>query len=282
MKKVPYSKNREAIYDLLTRAKRYHCNSHSVHELDAEPLLHAVRLRREAGRPVRFHAYLVKATSLVMQRFPRLNHHLFHTPLGKREVDFEEIACNLIMLREDDGEEVLLPVVIERSDQLSVDEISDVLTYHLTTPLNELPQIQGVQKLKRLPRPALKLFSFLSRSSPRFYRRFFGTYGMSSLIPEGPDGPMMVDLGQVTHTVHNTAAAFVPTALGPRPRMVGDRVEIRPTLTMMLGIDHYVVDGHDGVRCMAYLNKLLLQPGKLDPVLADLQPQISPVSSPSR
>src|SRR5690606_32360844 len=83
VKKVPYSKNREAIHDLLTRAKRYHCNSHSVHELDAEPLLSALRLRREAGRPVRFHAYLVKATSLLMKRFPRLNHHLFHTPLGK-------------------------------------------------------------------------------------------------------------------------------------------------------------------------------------------------------
>ena len=264
MKLVPFSRNREAIYDLLSRAKRYHATTSVLLEPDVTALLAALAARRAAGRPLGLLACLVKATSLLLAEHRRLNHHLFHGLFRKYVVDFERVACNLVMLRTaDTGERILLPVVIERSDELSLDEIQGVITHHLRTPLGELPQIQALERLKRLPRFVLSLFSYRCRSDHRFYRRFFGTYGLSPLFAEDDGGVREGQPGVPTHSISNTCSAFFPSGVADKAVVMDGQVVVRKKLAMMFSADHFLVDGHDILFAALALERLLADPSRL-------------------
>ncbi len=260
---VPFTKNREVIYGLLKRARRNHCTCSSQHDFDVTELIAMLDEYRAAGEPMSINAVLIRATSLLLQRFPRLNHHLFYGILRKYEVDFEQICCNVILLRKDGDEMILLPLLIENSDQLSVREIDAILTHHRTAPLESLPSIQGMQKLKRMPLVALKAFSFLARSNHRFYRKFFGTYGYSSLLMEGPKGVRMVDNGVASQSAANTCTGFLPCRVADRAVVVDGEIVVRKLLTMTILMDHYLVDGQDVLLATRYLNQLLTHPEEL-------------------
>lgn len=264
MRVVPFTKNREAIYDLLARAKRFHATLSTNLDFDVTELLEAIARGRAAGRQVGFLAALVKATGLVLRRHPRLNHHLFHGLFRKVEVDFEEIACQIVILRQaPHGEKVLLPVVIPGSDALSVDEIQAILHHHQTAPLETLPQIAAVERYKRLPRALMKVFSYKCRSDPRFYRRYFGTYAISPLLVE-EDGIVKESvLCRSAHSISNVCCAFFPLAVGDQPAVVDGQVTSRKILSIMMACDHYLVDGHDLFFAGHYLRLLLERPGRL-------------------
>ncbi len=262
-KVVPFTKNREVIYGLLKRARRYHCTCSSQHQIDVTDLIGVLEQYRAAGEPLSINAVLIRATSLMLKRYPRLNHHLFHGLVRKYEVDFEDICCNVIMLRRENRESILLPVLIENSDRLSVREIDDILTYHQKTPLAQLPQIQGIQKMKRMPRVALKAFSYLARSNHRFYRKFFGTYGYSSMLLENDAGIRYDDNGIVAQSAANTATGFLPASIADQAVVVNGEVTVRKILNITVLMDHYVVDGHEMLMAIRYLTKLLTTPSKL-------------------
>ncbi len=290
---IPFTKNRQAIYDLLTRAKRFHCPISGTYEYDATDLLAAIERARTAGRAVGLTACLVRATSLVLERYPRLNHHLFHGLFRKVEVEWDEIACNLIVMREDDAtrERVLFPVVIPGSNRLTLEEIHAVIKRHKEAKLDDLPQIQAMRRLERLPRLLLKYASYKIRSDPRFYRRHFGTYGLSSLVTQGFGGV-------AGHAVANTAASFFPGTIADRPRAVAGEVVVRKVLSVMIVADHYLLDGQDILEAMAYLRDLLERPAALgletstrgasggsgegDDLTASTRDRTIPASSPGR
>jgi hypothetical protein len=260
---VPFSRNRDTIYDFLSRAKRFHCTITSLHEIDVTELSVSLARCRAAGRPVSFLAAFVKATGMTIARYPRLNHHLFHGLWRKVVVDFEEIVCTLIVLRKDAGELSLLPVNIDRPHERSVEDITDLIAHHRRSPLESLPQFQGIQKMKKLPRPAMHVFSFLCRSNPRFYRKFFGTYGVSPLLMEDDDGVIEGRPGAPTGAFANTCTAFIPAAVADHPRVVDGAVVVRKMLTTLMALDHYLVDGHDGFLAVRHLDKLLGEPARL-------------------
>ena len=70
---------------------------------------------------------------------------------------------------------ILLPIVLRDSNRMDLEEIHAIVHRHRTAPLGELPQAAALERLKRLPTVALQLVSYLTRSSPRFYERYFGT-----------------------------------------------------------------------------------------------------------
>ena len=260
---VPFTKNREVIYGLLKRARRNHCTCSSQHEIDVTELVEILDEYRAAGTPISINAVLIRATSLLLKRFPRLNHHLFHGVLRKYEVDFEQICCNAILLRKDGDEMILLPLLIENSDKLSVEEIDRILTHNKTAPLQQLPQIQGMQKLKKMPLVALKAFGFLARSNHRFYRKFFGTYGYSSMLMEGGRGIRLGDNGVAAQSAANTCTGFLPCSIAEKAIVIDGEVVVRKMLTMTVLMDHYLVDGQDMLVATRYLDQLLTHPERL-------------------
>ena len=242
----------------MTRAKRFHCPVSTGWEFDVERLCAARKQVRVDGRQLSMAACVVKATSLLQERHPRFNRHLFHSLFGRRfEVAFEEIACTLVVLRRDaQGERMLFPLLIPRSNELSVVEIQRLIDKHKYSPLDELPQVRALERVKRLPRAALSYFSFKARSDPEFYLKYFGTFGVSQMAA-GSFGPV------AGHTIANTASAFLIGPLAERPHVKGGELTTRKTLGIMLVADHYVLDGVDILEGMRSMGKLLRDPSAL-------------------
>ena len=254
---VPISRNRHFIMDLLSRARRFHCPVSTAWQFDVTALDACRLATRVDGRVLSMTACLIKATSLVLRAFPRFNHHLFSGLFGRYEVAFDTICCTVIVMRRGaGGERILLPLRIENSDVLGVEEIQRLLDRHRYAPLEELEQFRAIEPLKRLPRLALSLFSFMARSDHRFYRRHFGTYGISEMAV-GSFGP------RGGHVLANTAAAFV---IGPlfdgvaTGQGCGAR---RKFQGLTLVADHYILDGIDMLMGMRALESLLAHPDRL-------------------
>lgn len=254
---VPFTKNREVVYDLLTRAKRFHCPVTTTWELDVEALEAARRRVRVNGRVLGLTACLARATALTVERHPKLNHHLFHGLLRKYEVAFEEIRCQLVIVRRTPSRErILLPLIIERANERSAVEIQEVVDHHRFAPLEELPQFAAFERLKRLPRFVLSWLSYKVRSDHRVYARYFGTYGLSTLTGRGV-GPL------ATSTYANTCAAFVVGGVTERAQVRGGQVVAAKVLPVAFVTDHYLLDGLDMVEPMTTLRALLRDPTRL-------------------
>ncbi len=250
MRTVPFTRNRELVYGLLTRAKKFHAPISIVLKMDVGELLTSLEREHDEGRRISLLAYLVKATSMLLEKHPRLNHHLFHGLVRKFEVDFEEVSCNLVILRRDPGgERIVLPVVMRDSNRRSLEEINQELLRYRRTPLAELAEIKAIQRAKEMPLVAMKYFSFKCRSDPRFYRRYFGTYGMSSVLHDSGGGRVALNQGRgvLSQAYANTGAAFLPTSVTEEPRVVGGEVRACRMLTMTTMIDHHLIDGHEAL-----------------------------------
>jgi len=199
-----------------------------------------------------------------MERYPRLNQHLFHGPLGKHIVDFEEIVCTLVLLRGHGRELVALPVNIEAPHEHSLEEIHAIIAHHRDAPLDQLPQLVHLRRIEKLPRPAMRLLGYLCRASHRVYRTFFGTYGVSPLLMESDDGVVESRPGAPTFALADTSTTFWPASIADHPRVVDGQIVPRKVLTMMLALDHYLVDGHDGFEGIRYLEQILGDPSRLE------------------
>jgi pyruvate/2-oxoglutarate dehydrogenase complex dihydrolipoamide acyltransferase (E2) component len=257
MQIVRFSPNREFLADQLMRAKRFHCSVNLVYEFDLTDTLVALDEARRAGREVGLMALLVKATALLMEKHPRLNRHVFHRMFHRAEVAFEHISCTLIVGRQGPaGEELLFPVLIRDTHRLTIAEIHRVILLHKHQELSDLPQMAGFRRIQRMSWLARKYFSYKARSDPRFYERYFGTYGLSSNLRHGW-GP----IGGAA--VANTAVAFVPGALRDLPGVIAGEIRVRRVLSMGLILDHYLLDGAEVARAMDDLRPMLESPALL-------------------
>ena len=121
----------------------------------------------------------MKATGLVLERHPRLNRHVFHRGFRRLEATFDEVSCTLVIRREGpNGEEVLFPVLIRTPDRLSIPEIHRVIRHHRERH-GAIPQMAAIRRIQRMSWLGRKYFSYKARSDPRFYARYYGSYGLS-------------------------------------------------------------------------------------------------------
>lgn len=254
-RQVKFTPHRQVVYDMLSRARRFHAPVTGCIEVDMTEARSRIRQERRAGRRLGLVAYLTRATALTIQRHDSLQRHLFTTWYGRpKEVVFDAIDCTLIVARRGpQGEEFLLPVLLRQVDTLTVDEIHATVQRYRTQRLDSLEEMQAFERIKRAPRVALSWFSYKARSDPAFYQRYFGTYGLSSMMDVGGSGNSLA-------TVANTAVAFLPGTLKERPWVVQGQVVPRSILNLAMVFDHYLVDGAEGLRVARTLSQLLEHP----------------------
>ncbi len=261
MKVTPFSKNRELIGDQLTRARDYHLGVSANQELDVTELLPVLEAAKQSGFPVTLVSYFIWATGQAVAKEPRINRHCFHGFFRRYEVDFEEVSCTTVVARKgDDGEEILLPLLLRNIDRMTLRGVGEALREAKTAPLASLPQFAAIQRVKSAPLLLLRWFSYKARTDPHFYIQHFGTYGVSSNLSK--------DHGSVGgHTAGNTGCAFIPGTLRQVPRVVDGAVVPRWVLHAVLLADHYVLDGADIARGAEALRLLLEDPRVLEAAL---------------
>jgi len=251
LKIIPFTRNRQFITEHLQRAKKFHCPITGVFEFDVTDLLLRLDQERSKGRSVSLVSTLVKATAMVMEQNPRMNHHLFKKWFKWFEVEFDHVSCTLVVLREGaNGEEVLFPILIRDANSMSVEEIYELIKWHKTAAMEEIPQVKAFQQIKKMSWLKMKLFNYKARSDPKFYEKYFGTYGLSSMV--------RYDWGGIAgNGIANTASGFVPAIIRDMPVARDGEVQIRKIMNMAIVADHFILDGGDIDRGMNTLRPLL-------------------------
>ncbi len=130
-KKIAPSANRRTVYHFVRRAHLHHANCTTVYELDVTELVAALAAEKARGGAASLTAVLTKATALVLERYPRLNRHLFHGLFGRYEYQPDGVHCAVLVKRVlDDGEEVLFPAVVHDAPTKSLAEIDAIIKHH--------------------------------------------------------------------------------------------------------------------------------------------------------
>jgi pyruvate/2-oxoglutarate dehydrogenase complex dihydrolipoamide acyltransferase (E2) component len=248
------SSNRTFIYHLLQRAQRYHCPITSTAHWDVTDTLARIERDRARGRSVGFVSFFIKATGLVLQKHPRFNDRLFHRWFRRpRTVRFDEISCNTVVARDGPGgEEILLPAVLRKVDQMSVEAIQDEIRRYKMTPLGDLPIVRDLGKISVMPRWLIRLMHRRFLRDPKFLIEKVGTYGVSALPHKNS--------GAVSHFTPVTQTSFFPTNFEDRVVPIEGQPTVRTMVVCAVVADHFVVDGLDLQRMGMDLKAMIEDP----------------------
>ena len=251
-----FSKQRLVVYDLLNRAKRHHCTVTGAFEWDVTDTLDRISALQASGDPISLTSFMVKATATILERHPRLNDRVFYGMRGPRRVRFDEISCNLVLLREGQaGQQLIMPVVLRHVNRRTIHEISQEIHELQTQPLEALAPMKMRSKLKRVPRMALRFFDYKVRTDPGFYEKRFGTYALSALLHH--------DSGAIGGTPVTTQTCFYPTNIQQRPVVRDGEIVIRQMMLFGLAVDHFIVDGLESLTAARELKTLIEDPSEL-------------------
>lgn len=250
------SKNRVFIYHFLRRTQRFNCPISGTFHFDVTDLLQAIQKARSDGRRIGMVACLTRATAKAMEANPRLNNRIFHGLFGKREVSFDHIHCGMLAGRKDnEGEDILIPVIIPNANELSVDEIHSLIKDNKSKPLEELDAYNALEKARNLPRFIIPLVHYLFRASPKLGASKSSTYGISSIMQEGSK--------MVSSSAPANQTTFFPVSLGEQAVAYKGEVAVRTIMAITICVDHFLVDGMDAQRCGETLQEYLENPEKL-------------------
>ena len=252
----PLSNNRVFIYHLLKRMLRFNCPMSGTFHFDVTDLYNKINDLKKEGYSIGLVSCLVKATSLSIEKFPRMNNRIFHTLLGKKEVSYDSINCGVAATRIDPlGEEVIIPIILRGSNKLSIQEIHNQIKENKTLPVEKLESYEWLQKSRRLPRFLIPFVHYLFRSNPKFSAKNSSTYAISSIMEK--------DSSLVSSHSPANQTTFFPISLKDQAMVHNGEVKPRKVLAVTFCVDHFLVDGMDVQRCGNYLKNFLENPKNL-------------------
>lgn len=223
---------------------------------DVTELYERIKDLKKEGYSVGLVSCLVKATSLSIENFPRMNNRIFHTLLGKKEVHYNSINCGLAATRLDPkGEEVIIPIILRGSNKLSIQDIHKQIKNNKTLPIESLESYEWLQKSRRLPRFLIPFVHYLFRSYPKFSAKNSSTFAISSIMEK--DSSMVSSHSPANQTT------FFPISLKDQAVVHNGEIKPRKILALTFCVDHFLVDGMDVQRCGSILKKYLEEPTSL-------------------
>ncbi|TNE84966.1 MAG: hypothetical protein EP330_26535 [Deltaproteobacteria bacterium] len=249
------STRRLVIYDLLKRTREYHFPTLGIFEWDITDTQAHIEALRDRGVMVNLASLMVKATATVMRDNERLRTRMFHGVRGPFEATFDEVSCNLVILRDTDKGPLLFPAVLRHVDELDIVAIAAKIRSLKTDPLDQLDEAQQMRKLKNVPRVLTRLHDFKVRSDPKYFIERFGTYGMSTTTHE--------ESGLVGGVALGPGTTFYPSRIGPRPHVVDGELAVRTMVLFGVCVDHQISDGMEQIAVGKQLKRLIEEPEHL-------------------
>jgi pyruvate/2-oxoglutarate dehydrogenase complex dihydrolipoamide acyltransferase (E2) component len=241
------------------RSRRYHANIGGTCAIDVTDLMAKLQVEKDKGTPIGLVPVLIKATAKVMKRHPKLNRQFFQGLVRRYEVQFNEANCATIVRRTTpDGQDVLINVTFLRADEMDVRDIAKKIRHCQTAPLEQIPEYQLMSRLLKMPSALRAWFSFKARSDHKFIAKNIpATYGLSSFA-----GGSRVAFTP-TQTISPYCATFFPSSVTDRPWVVDGQIQVRKILEINMTLDHYLIDGGDGVTALSQLAEILSRPEML-------------------
>lgn len=201
---------------------------------------------KAAGHKVTITALLIKAIAIAQHKHPTTRTQML--PNG-RLVQFNNIEAQFTVERFVNDQPGLFFGRIRKPDQRPVIEITEELRVYGTEPIEDVPQLAIEHKFSQYPHWLRQLIIYFGTRIPAMRLRYMGaTFGLSSLGKYGARN--LISPSVIT-------SMFCIGEVEKRPMVVGDEIEIRPQLSIVLNFDHRVMDGASAARFMADVIALL-------------------------
>lgn len=247
-KVVKFPKTRVASIDVYATGLNKH-HVAALIEIDITKSREKIKKYKKEINKISFTAWLIKAISLTIKDHESAAAFL----KDKRNlIIFNDINISILVEKELNGYKIPIPLIIEKSQQKSIElitkEISDAKNKELTET-----DIVLEKKSKKLER----IYYLL----PGFIRRYFWRFMLKH--------PLFAfnKMGNVAITsigmIGNVKGWFIPKSIHPicfgtsnltkKPIIVNDKIEIREILNMTILLDHDVIDGAPMARFISKL-----------------------------
>ena len=208
---------------------------------------------RRSGRKVSFNGWIIRAISKAIELHPEAAAYLCSR---KKLVTFRNINVSIIVEKEVDGKKVPIPLIIEKANEKSTEEITreievakDKALTKNDIVLNDKPKFYE-RLYYRLPGTFRRTFWRILLQNPEIaYKK------MGNVVVTSP-GMMGTIKGWFIHkTVH--PLSFGIGSVLKKPVVIGDEVKVREILNMTVLIDHDVIDGAPMVRFLNDLTRFI-------------------------
>jgi pyruvate/2-oxoglutarate dehydrogenase complex dihydrolipoamide acyltransferase (E2) component len=217
------------------------------------------KLRKE-GTNISFNAWLLKAISRALEKYPEASSFLY----SKRKlITFNDHNISFLIEKKVGDQRVPLPVVIERVNWKTALDI--------TREIENAKKLGGTEKDIVLARRS-KVYERLYYHLPGFLRRRVWRYMIShpktaykkmGNISVTSVGMMGKINGWFIHkSIH--PVSFGVGSILQKPTVVGNDIKIRDILNMTILIDHDVIDGAPMVRFLKELTRIIEKGSELN------------------
>jgi len=184
-------------------------------------------------------ALFAKAFALVAEEFAVLRQAYFRFPV-QYLYEYDESAVNIAHETHLDGEPGVLPIRVRGPEKMPLNAIRSKIVEMTDADLQQGGFYRTVTAVSRLPFFLRRPMWWIAFTVPRFRRRYFGTFVITSVGALGAD--LLTPRGPVTSLL--TYGPFVDDG----------------TLKVRLLFDHRVYDGATAARVLARLEEILLGP----------------------
>jgi len=204
---------------------------------------------REAhARRVTYTAFVIKAVAdsicELKARNPELNAAILGFP-WKRMLYFDQVDVAVACEKRHMNEEYFYTGIIRNAEAQSLEGIAEQLA-RLAEDEGD-GSFQETYKLARKPGMVRRLALWFSRNVPSLVKKYRGTVFLSSVGKYGVNGFAM--------TNHNVSFSF--GKIEQRPKVVEERIEVRPLMVLTLVIDHRTINGGPAARLLARVKERL-------------------------
>jgi pyruvate/2-oxoglutarate dehydrogenase complex dihydrolipoamide acyltransferase (E2) component len=245
-----FPKSRIATIDICAVGMQKH-HIPALLEIDVTKSREKIKQFKEQNKPVSFTAWLIKVISLTIKDYQQVAGYL----KGKSEVVvFKDINVSIVVEKELNGKKVPIPLVIEKTQERSIESIAKQISEAKTQTLTE-NDIVLQNKSNKLDRFYYYLPGFLRR----YFWRFLIKHPHSAFSKMGNVAITSVGM------IGNANGWFIPISVHPicfgigkvskKPVVVNDVIEIREILNLTVLLDHDVVDGGQMARFISKLSE---------------------------
>jgi len=212
---------------------------HSLASVDVTDARSAIReLYENTGVKLSFTAFIVHCLARVIGENPHLNSFVRRNRL----ITLEDVTVSVLVEREFDGEKVPEPVVVKAAQNLTHEQISDIIKEKAREKSGRMGKTEGIAWIRFLPGFLLKTFIRIADRNVKLAKKYgkiaVTAVGMFSkepvwFIPHG-SGTLLITVGSIER----------------REVPVAGRSETREFLSITGSFDHDVIDGAPAARFM--------------------------------
>ena len=241
-------RSRIATFDIFDIGLRKH-HVNAMLEFDVTESRAKLRDLRKNGTTVSFNGWLIKVIGSVLKNHPEAAAYIYNK---KRLIIFNDINVSMIVEKKTGDSKVPIPLVIEKTNQKTIVEITHEIENAKNQQLNSddivlKKQSTSYQKLYyHLPGFLRRLFWKFLLKNPKTAYKTMGNVAVTSI------GMMGKINGWFIHkSVH--PISFGVGSILKKPVVIYNEIKIREILNMTILVDHDVIDGAQMVR---FLNDL--------------------------